>query len=121
MISILPGRPLEWNSSASASVYLTLLSDMAGALVYFVTPAKAGVPLPFHRSDSKSGIPAFTGMTNKGSQGHGPSRRPDPDDGPVQAAQGRGGRRAAVLPHGRLLRIVLRRRQGGRGVPRHRA
>src|SRR5215212_5238082 len=31
-ISILPGRPRAWNSSASASVYLTLLSDMALAL-----------------------------------------------------------------------------------------
>src|SRR5574338_607062 len=28
MISIFPGRPREWNSSASASVYLTLLSDI---------------------------------------------------------------------------------------------
>src|SRR5258708_32513838 len=32
MISSLPGRPREWNSSASASVYLMLLSDMEGAL-----------------------------------------------------------------------------------------
>src|SRR4051794_9112684 len=32
MISILPGRPREWNSSASSSVYLTLLSDIAPRL-----------------------------------------------------------------------------------------
>ena len=28
MISSFPARPREWNSSASSSVYLTLLSDM---------------------------------------------------------------------------------------------
>src|SRR6476620_3555152 len=32
MNSIFPGRPREWNSSASASVYLTLLSDMGAGL-----------------------------------------------------------------------------------------
>src|SRR4051812_23247220 len=32
MTSIFPGRPRAWNSSASASVYLTLLSDMAAGL-----------------------------------------------------------------------------------------
>src|SRR4030095_13405674 len=41
------------------------------------------------------------------------------DDGPVSAAQGRSRRRVAVLPHGRFLRTVLRRRKSRLGLPRH--
>ena len=52
---------------------------------------------------------------------HGPSRRPDTDDGAISSPQGRGRRCFALLPDGRLLRIVLRRRQGRRRLPRHRA
>src|SRR3954453_16306391 len=44
MISSLPGRPLEWNSRASASVYLTLLSDMRPGLSLFRHPRESGGP-----------------------------------------------------------------------------
>jgi hypothetical protein len=45
MISILPGLPWEWKSSASLSENLMLLSDMAVGLSHFVSPAKAEDPL----------------------------------------------------------------------------
>ena len=60
-------------------------------------------------------------MTNKGRQAHGPRRRSDTDDDAVQAPQGRGRRRFAVLSHGRLFRAVLRRCEVGVGDARHRA
>ncbi len=59
-------------------------------------------------------------MTNGGSQTHGAGGRTDTDDGPVSPPQGRGRRRPAVLPNGRFLRTVLRRREGRVGLPRHR-
>ncbi len=61
----------------------------------------------------------------------GPRRRPsaarrgpgphDPDEGAVSARQGRGARRAAAVPHGRLLRALRRRRRHRLAGARHHA
>ena len=59
-------------------------------------------------------------MTNGASQGHGPRRRPDADDGAISPPQGGGRRGSAVLSDGRFLRDVFRRREGGGGVSGHR-
>ena len=54
MISIFPGRPRAWNSSASASVYLTLLSDMRRGLSPFRHPRESGGPAS---TSARSGFP----------------------------------------------------------------
>src|SRR5581483_5402709 len=103
---IFPARPLEWNSSASASVYLTLLSDMGRGLSPIRRSREReavkvglcwGLNGGAQKCLDKSGIPAFAGMTNKASQTYGPSRRSDTDDGAIPAPEGRGRRCAAVL------------------------
>src|SRR5690348_10814426 len=75
-ISILPGRPREWNSSASASVYLTLLSDMERGLS------------PAARKESRDDpIESRTPPIDRLPIGHGPSRRSHPYDGSVSPPQ----------------------------------
>ena len=53
MISSLPGRPCEWNSSASSSVYLTLLSDIGLRL----SPIRRSRESCASNSDSAYGFP----------------------------------------------------------------
>ena len=107
MISILPGRPREWKSSASASVNLTLLS-----LMLLSCAASALAALSPRKSPSLARR-RFAVTTC----GDGPRRRPKPT--PMMAQYHRlkaeAGGCLAVLPDGRFLRTVLRRCQGRRG------
>src|SRR4026209_1132822 len=104
MISIFPGRPRLWASSASSRVNLTLLS-----LILSPVGRRFSGLL---RKESPSRGQRFAATT----WGNGPQRRPfdtNADDGAISPAEGGGRRCAAFLSHGRLFRAVLRRRQGG--------
>src|SRR5690349_14745755 len=108
MISILPARPCEWNSSASASENLTLLPSLIGRPPFVVSPARPGLCriatvrqalalcglCPMRRSASlfhPLGSPSY---------GRPPSDRlrSNPDDGAISRLESGGGRLPALLP-----------------------